>query len=91
VICSILLFSCKKDIASTADLINANLDATSPNNNWHKVTSQRALYNLKTSINGKTTNNENIVLTQKILDFQKIVSSKNETVTNITLTNCSLP
>ena len=83
----ITLSSCKKEISSTEDLIDENLRVTSPGNDWSKVVSQSATFNLKTLINGNIVGENSNVLSQKLPDLQKTISSKNDTIATITFTN----
>ncbi|GGI57608.1 TlpA family protein disulfide reductase [Winogradskyella haliclonae] len=82
-----VLLSCKKEITTPLAVVNSNLATSSSNVGWDKITSQSCLYNLKTSINGKIINNEKKEISQQFPNLQKIVSYKDNVMTNITLTN----
>ena len=83
----LMLFSCKNEIKSKEELIERHLKLISPNNDWNTIKSQHATYNLTTIINGNVVNEEKQELSQRIPGLQKVVSLKNDTIANITLTN----
>ena len=75
------------EIKSKEELIERHLKLISPNNDWNTIKSQHATYNLTTIINGNVVNEEKQELSQRIPGLQKVVSLKNDTIANITLTN----
>ncbi|MEM8891268.1 MAG: TlpA disulfide reductase family protein, partial [Bacteroidota bacterium] len=74
-------------ITSVEGLIEENLKLSAPNNDWSKVGSQSASFNLKTIIVGKTVSDNDNELSQEIPNSQKLVSSVDDTIINIILTN----
>lgn len=81
--------SCKEEISLPEHLIKKNLALTSPNNDWSKVESQSAKFELKTIINGNVVSNESKELSQKFPRFQKMVSTKKDVINNIIITKGS--
>ena len=81
-----LNFSCNPSIESPADLIAANLEATSGSTDWTQFSSRKVTVDVITEIGGNTVNNERRVVSTKLPGWQRTAIYRNEELSNTVLT-----